>query len=207
MGIKERRLRERESLKKEIIVAAQSIASTEGWHAVTVRKIAQQIEYTPPIIYEFFKDKDALFLEIKREGLRKLLVTYQNSLSSSKDATELLTNFGAAYWEFAIDNPELYKIIYGFGGGAGGTTELTEEVGQIRLLIKDTLARVLQETKSPSNFDWEGAIDILRSLLHGMIAFSMSGAMRGDQERARSLAMKGIQDLVTFWMMDRDEVC
>jgi len=203
MGIKERRARQRESLKEEILLAAKNIAIQDGWQSVTVRKIAEKIEYTPPIIYEYFKDKDELLREIKREGLQKLLAKYQTVLGESKDSTQVLLNLGIAYWDFAWENPELYKIMYGLEGIVVGASGLDEEIAQIRLTIKNTLGQVLKESKSTTgqkDFDWEGAVDILRSLLHGVIAFSMSGGLRGDRERARSLAMKGIQDFVTFWM-------
>ncbi len=203
MGTKERRAKERETLKDTIVAAAKDIALQEGWHAVTVRKIAEKIEYTPPIIYQYFKDKNELFNEIKREGYQKLLAYYKRILIDSKDATEILTNLALAYWDFAWENPELYKLMYGLEGAIVRTDDLSEETKQIRLTIKNTLALVLEESHSSlynKDFDWGEAVDILRSLLHGVIAFSMSGSLQGDRERARSLAMKGVQDLVTFWM-------
>lgn len=203
MGAKERRIREREALKSDIIVAAKNIATLEGWPAVTIRKIAEKVEYSPPIVYEYFKDKDELLREIKREGLCKLLLKYQEALHASKDPFEILTNLGVAYWDFAWENQELYKIMYGLDAASVGTKGLEEEIEQIRLTVKNSLAHVLKQSKntlSTKDFDWEAAVDILRSLLHGVIAFSMSGGLRGDRERAQSLAMKGIQDLVTFWI-------
>ncbi len=203
VGTKERRAKERETLKDTIVSAAKDIALQEGWHAVTVRKIAEKIEYTPPIIYQYFKDKNELFNEIKREGYQKLLAYYKRILIDSKDATEILTNLALAYWDFAWENPELYKLMYGLEGAIVRTDDLSEETKQIRLTIKNTLALVLEESHSSlynKDFDWGEAVDILRSLLHGVIAFSMSGSLQGDRERARSLAMKGVQDLVTFWM-------
>src|SRR4028119_232930 len=54
MGIKERRQRQKETLRSGILAAAREIASTEGWRAVTIRKIAARVEYSPPGIYEDF---------------------------------------------------------------------------------------------------------------------------------------------------------
>ncbi len=67
-----------------------------------------------------------------------------------------------------------------------GVEGLEEEIAPIRVIIKDTLARVLQESGSSfyqKDFDREKAIDIFRSLLHGVIAFSMSNSLRADKER------------------------
>jgi AcrR family transcriptional regulator len=201
MGLKERRMREREALKEDILLAAKDIAIQDGWQAVTVRKIAEKIEYAPPIIYEYFEDKDALLREIKREGLQKLLIKYQQVLNASDDATTVLTNLAVAYWEFACENQELYTIMYGLAGISIGIDGLEEEIEQIRSAVKNSLQRVLKESKSSiHDFNWEDAIDIMRSLLHGVIAFSMNGGWQADREKARFLAMKGVQDLVTFWM-------
>ncbi len=203
MGTHERRERERKAVKESIIAAAKDIAIKEGWDAVTVRKIAEKIDYTPPIIYQYFKDKSELLRELKREGLQKLLAKYQSVLRSSQNAPEALTNLATAYWDFAWENPELYKLMYGLYGIELGVKGLEEEIAQIRVTIRDTLARVLQESGSSyqKDVDWEEAIDILRSLLHGVIAFSMSNGLRGGKERASTLAMKGVKDLVTFWIV------
>ena len=66
----ERRLRAKEETKQSILAAARKIAGKEGWQAVTIRKIADEIEYTPPIVYEYFENKEALFKELIYFGFR-----------------------------------------------------------------------------------------------------------------------------------------
>lgn len=205
MGIKERRMRERLALKDNIILAAKSIAMDEGWNAVTMRKIAEKIEYTPPVIYEHFNDKDELLQEIRREGYRKLFDKYQEVLAGLDDPAQVLIQLGVGYLDFAWQNPELYKVMYDLDRGAAGSKGLEEEIAAIRLTIKDVLLKVFKNAKpvpALAVLDVETAIDILRCMLHGAISLSMIGGLRGDQERARSLAMKGIQDLVTYWMAE-----
>jgi len=70
MGIEERRDRERQEMKQAILAAARDIAAQEGWQAVTIRKVADRIEYSPPMIYGHFENKDAVLLELMREGFR-----------------------------------------------------------------------------------------------------------------------------------------
>lgn len=77
MASKERREREKKELKQNILLAARSIASSEGWQSVTIRKIANQIEYSPPTIYEHFASKEAILLELMLEGNRLLLSQLQ----------------------------------------------------------------------------------------------------------------------------------
>ena len=57
-------------MKQAILAAARDIAAQEGWQAVTIRKVADRIEYSPPMIYEHFENKDAVLLELMREGFR-----------------------------------------------------------------------------------------------------------------------------------------
>ena len=73
MGIKERRDRERQELKQAILEAAREIAAREGWQAVTIRKVADRIEYSPPTIYEHFANKEAILIELEESLLRRLL--------------------------------------------------------------------------------------------------------------------------------------
>ena len=68
MGIRERRQRQRQELRGGILAAAREIASTEGWRAVTIRRIAERIEYSPPVLYEYFDSKDDILLELARMG-------------------------------------------------------------------------------------------------------------------------------------------
>jgi len=73
LGIKERRQRQRQELRAGILAAAREIASSEGWQAVTIRKIAALIEYSPPVIYEYFASKEEILLESMRTGYAEQL--------------------------------------------------------------------------------------------------------------------------------------
>lgn len=205
MEIKERKLRNRQLLKDSIITAAKDIATDEGWNAVTMRKVAQKIDYTAPIIYEYFADKDELLQEIRREGYQKLLAKYQTAFASSDSPTDILTQIGIAYLDFAWENLELYTAMYCIDHSAIGIKGLENEIEQIRELIKNALTEALKNSPSHSALtalELTNNIDILRSLLHGTITLSMMGALQGDQARSRALALQGVQDLVSYWMKE-----
>lgn len=202
MGIKERKLRNKQLLKDSIILAAKKIATEHDWNAVTMRKIADKIEYTAPIIYEYFADKDELLQEIRREGYQKLLAKYQKAVASFDSPTDILTQIGVAYLDFAWENPQLYQLMYCYDRSTIGIKGLENIIDQIRATIKNALIKALANTSDSTLTSSELAdnIDILRSMLHGTITLSMMGALQGDQTRARSLAIKGVQDLVSYWM-------
>jgi AcrR family transcriptional regulator len=63
MGSKERIQRQKEETRKNILKAAREIVKQEGWQGLSMRKIADKIEYTAPIIYEYFANKEAILQE------------------------------------------------------------------------------------------------------------------------------------------------
>src|ERR1700747_2863441 len=72
MGIKERHERDREAVRRAILDAARDLFVTEGYHNVSIRKIAERIEYSPAAIYSYFSSKDDLFFALAEEGFRLL---------------------------------------------------------------------------------------------------------------------------------------
>ena len=73
MGIQQRKERERRAMAEGILAAARAIAGEEGWPAVTMRKIAARIEYSPPALYEYFDSKEAILLALLRRGYAEQL--------------------------------------------------------------------------------------------------------------------------------------
>ena len=143
MGIKERRRRQRETLRSGILAAAREIASTEGWRGVTIRKIAAAVEYSPPVIYEYFDSKEDLLLELVREGYAGQLRAIEKARNSSNDPEEALLAMARAWCRFAFESPDLYQVMYGLGGVSFPVTELEKEGEK----IAGTMAEVLKSRR------------------------------------------------------------
>src|SRR5215213_11218333 len=105
MGTKERRDRVRQA----ILRASREIAARKGWQAVSMRKVADRIEYSPPTIYEHFASKEAILLELMREGFRQLLADMRSTTDALSDPQERVLGLARAYWGFAWQNPALYQ--------------------------------------------------------------------------------------------------
>lgn len=108
----ERKLREKEVVKNSILEAAKKIASKEGWHSVTIRKIAEAIEYTPPIVYEHFENKEDLIRELIYSGFEILGIEFKKILKSNNEPKELLKELSILHWDFAINNRVLYQLMF-----------------------------------------------------------------------------------------------
>lgn len=112
MGHIERKIREKENLRAAMLDAAIQIAREEGWPALTIRKIADRIEYTPPIVYEFFENKEALIRELVLTGFRKLHQDYDMIFQEEADPKKQLRRISIEFWNFAFENAELYQLMF-----------------------------------------------------------------------------------------------
>lgn len=113
MGVRERRQRERDVLRRAILDTAREIATAEGWSAVTIRRVAEKIEYSPPVIYEHFSSKEQIVVELMRRGFRELLEEMRAARDAHKDPVEALLAIGQAYWSFSVAHPEMHLGMHG----------------------------------------------------------------------------------------------
>jgi AcrR family transcriptional regulator len=111
MGVKERREREREEVRTKILDAARELFATEGYDSVTMRKVAEKVEYSPTAIYLHFADKDALLRELCEVDFLTLAKQFQR-IAKVEDPVERLRRIGLAYTEFAIDHPNHYRMMF-----------------------------------------------------------------------------------------------
>jgi AcrR family transcriptional regulator len=196
MGIKERRAREKQVTRESILTAAHQIARQEGWPALTIRKVADAIEYSTPMIYEYFANKEEILLELMREGYRQLIARTQQARFSTEDLRERLFKIVDAYWDFAQSNPELYQIMNGMGGvplDIQETARAGREAGMVSIAALEDWAQgnniVLEDSF--------GSIEIAWSLMHGMVSLTLAERIEGGEPRARLLLQQGIEALLT----------
>ena len=112
MGVKERRARQKEELRQKILLAARELFVNEGYENVSMRKIADKIEYSPTTIYLYFKDKADLLDSVCKETLLHLLDTLEQLKKDKGDPVETLRKSGRAYIEFGLKYPQDYKLTF-----------------------------------------------------------------------------------------------
>jgi len=111
MSAKERKERQKTEMREAILSSALKLFVDEGFESITMRKIADKIEYSVGTIYLYFKDKDDIFFELHNRGFSEFYKR-QLSVQDIKDPAERLTAHGLAYIQFAIDNPEYYDLMF-----------------------------------------------------------------------------------------------
>ena len=105
MGSIERRERQKENLRREILDAAREMFIDEGYEAVSMRKIANRIEYSPTTIYLYFKDKSELFNQLCEETFAQLAQRLENLHRKHSDPLDYLRAGLRCYIDFGLKNP------------------------------------------------------------------------------------------------------
>lgn len=116
MGIKERKEKHKDNLRKLIIDSAKEIALKEGWQSVTVRKIADSIDYSAPTLYEYFKDKDAILIEVAKEGFYSLADALKKAISKEQSIDNKIKAASMAYYRFSFTNRIHYEVMFSLQG-------------------------------------------------------------------------------------------
>ena len=169
MGVKERRAREKELLRRQILSAARELFVNEGYENVSMRKIADRIEYSPTTIYLYFEDKADLLDSVCQETLLSLLNTLEDLKKDKSDPVETLKKSGRTYVEFGLKYPQDYKLTFvirpQFQKGLG----LQE--GSIGEKVFDYLRAVVSECIQQKMFrqvDVETTGQVMWSAVHGI---------------------------------------
>src|SRR6476659_7452954 len=110
MGVKERRQREKTQVREKILDAALEFFAREGVEGVTMRALADAIEYSPPVIYAHFRDKEAIIQELCYRQLRSLAQQFANF--GALDPFERLHHIGYVYADFAVDHPSHFRFLF-----------------------------------------------------------------------------------------------
>jgi AcrR family transcriptional regulator len=111
VGSADRRQRQKESLRASILDAARELFVEHGYDAVTMRKIAEKIEYSPTAIYQYFTDKESLVQELCANDFLSLASAF-GRLATIADPIERLRQMGEQYILFARSNPNQYRFMF-----------------------------------------------------------------------------------------------
>jgi len=110
MGIKERQERDREAVRRAILDAARDLFTSEGYRHVSIRKIAERIEYSPAAIYSYFPSKDDIFFALAEEGFR--LLGNPVSCSQSLDPLDRIRSIFWRLYQFSRDHPQYFELMF-----------------------------------------------------------------------------------------------
>jgi AcrR family transcriptional regulator len=109
--IAERKLRDRQARRAQIISAARRIAGLEGWSNVTVRRLSDEISYSQPVLYAHFGSREGILAAVAIEGFQELGLALEKARKRVKRGNTV-ESVAAEYLEFAASSPALYEVMF-----------------------------------------------------------------------------------------------
>ncbi|QRN97234.1 TetR/AcrR family transcriptional regulator [Archangium violaceum] len=111
MGITERKQRQKAELREHILTAARDIVLREGFGGLSMRKLAEAVEYAPATLYVHFQNRDEIARELSRRGFQELLGFFEPVVGIA-DPLERLRAVAEAYVRFGMGHPETYRLVF-----------------------------------------------------------------------------------------------
>ena len=139
MGIAERREREKEKRKNDIIDAAENVFFTKGLEESTMDDVAEMAELSKGTLYLYFKSKEELYLAIHLRGNRILRDMFAKSVNTPKNGLEKTQAIGLTYFEFYRKYPDYFNAMIYYESRNINFKEDNSVARQCMLLGKETL--------------------------------------------------------------------
>ena len=208
MGIAERREREKEHLRTLIVEAARDILSAEGLGALSMRAIAERIEYSPATIYLYFKDKEELKGEVVRAGFGVMndVVRREMIRAGRVSPVERWAAIGRAYAVFALENPAYFRVMFELPGGA--EVECPEPCGEPDQNSFAEAVKLIERAMADGVFvqmDPQRVALIGWGMIHGLVSLYLAGQLKEtihSHEQFLELVNDAMQGMYTGWRIE-----
>ena len=190
-----RRERERENTRTLIVEAARDLVSEHGLDALSMRMIAERIEYSPATIYLYFRDKEELLREVVKEGFERMRESVARELTALGETANAADQYGAmglAYARFALEHPAYFRVMFelprvarldtpcrvaGAGAGLESAVEMVRRAAEAGLIGT-------RDARRTALIGW--------GLIHGLTSLYLSGHLTGEvSSREDFLALVG----------------
>lgn len=168
---KKRRYQDREA---RILQDARRIAEQEGWAAVTTRRLAEEIDYSQPVIYQHFGSRDNLINAVVKQGYAELTALVRH-LSESE--TTRLESLCWSYFDFGKSNPELYRAM--FTESTSLPFAQTETPTELRESFAALAEVIAYEARLSDEDDILSVTELFWAACHGLTSLHMSGRIPG----------------------------
>ena len=187
--IAERKLRDRQARRAQIISAARRIAELEGWSNVTVRRLSDEISYSQPVLYAHFGSREGILTAVAIEGFQEIGLALEKAWKRARPVNPV-ESVAAAYLEFAASSPALYEVMFSLSlsvtfGDPGGATP-----PELHFAFSQVLELFEAQSSKP-----EVLSELFWANLHGIAELSRTKRFppRRQKERVRTLV-----ELFTF---------
>lgn len=160
--------------------------------------MADAIEYSPSIVYEYFASKDELLGALLQDGFRTLASMMERAQRSTPDPDQQVVQVIDAYWHFARQNPDLYQLMHGLAGVPTDPAVRANAVQDVATIAADTLVAWARANNVQLD-DPNTSAEVVWSLLHGWGSLALINGVYSDHDRARLLLHQAVGALLHGW--------
>jgi len=175
MGISERKEKQKTEIRKMILDASMKLFVEQGFENVSIRKIADLIEYSPTTVYLYFKDKDDILFNLHELGFQKM-AEYNEGLWDIKNPLLRLHKMGENYIKFGLSHPEFYDIMFIQRApmhAIESTVDCEWKSGDTTLgRLKDTIREAMDKGLIVKG-DVDAVSMVIWSMVHGLVSLSI----------------------------------
>jgi len=183
MGLRERQERDREEVRRKILDAAQELFVAEGYRNVSIRKIAEKVEYSPAALYGYFPSKDDLFFALAEEGFRKLFEATNDPTVLTADPLEAIREGFLRYYRFSRAHPAYFELMF-VDRSVPKISREWERFSFVTQMISDVCAviqRAVDAGVFPANTKPDVAFHILWAAVHGPSTVAVCDRLAPDE--------------------------
>lgn len=184
MGVKERQERDREEMRRKILDAARELFVSEGYRNVSIRKVAERVEYSPAALYGYFPSKDDLFFALAEEGFRKLFeYTNEHQIFEGDPLVAVREGF-MRYYRFSSLHREYFELMFvdrtvpRIGRDWERFAFVPQMIGEVCGIIQ----RAIDLGAFPKEMDPEVAFHILWAAVHGPSTAALCDRLAPDED-------------------------
>mgnify|MGYP000644120636 CR=1 FL=1 len=173
-----------ESVRERIILEAASLINEVGYADFSMRKLGARLGVAAKTIYNYFTDRDELYLKVVTKGFEMLYDRFSEARASHDAPFMRLDAMARAYVSFGFGNPHLYSIMFSLG-----TPKYADYVGkkhealaahqnavalESAVLARELLEKVMKTSRRSRGDDPDYRLMQLWSALHGIVSLSLS---------------------------------
>ena len=189
--IAERKLRDKQARRAQIISAARRIAELEGWSNVTVRRLADEIAYSQPVLYAHFASREGILGAVAIEGFQEMGLALEKARKRVK-CGNTVESVAAAYLEFAASSPALYEVMFSLSLNVPFDDPTTPP--ELRFGFSQLLELFQGQSSKP-----EVITELFWASLHGIAELTRTKRFTRSRQKER------VRALVELFTFPRDE--
>lgn len=184
MGIKERQDRERQAVRRAILNAARELFVTEGYRNVSIRKVAEKIEYSPAALYSYFASKDEIFFALAEEGFLLMARALRDCCEPGDEPIEAVRKLLWRYYTFSRTYPEYYDLMFVDRSVPTITRDWDRFafVNELMLELVDSIRRCVEAGQLDARLDPAAALHILWASVHGAAMMALANRLAPNED-------------------------